>query len=71
MDFFSHFGINLNNFHRSKSSGTMHTCDVRLKFTKWIKMGKNMVGVPKRTIPFYIQWTPSFKTCCNLMAHSC
>jgi hypothetical protein len=33
-------------------------------------LDQSMVGVPKRTISFYIPWTPSFKTCCNLMAYS-
>jgi hypothetical protein len=28
--------------------------------------GQSMVGVPKRTISFCIQWSPSFKIgCCN------
>jgi hypothetical protein len=28
---FSHFEIYLDNFERPKSSGTMHTCDVKLQ----------------------------------------
>jgi len=26
-----HFGIYLDNFHKPKSSGTMHTCDIKLQ----------------------------------------
>jgi hypothetical protein len=34
-------------------------------------MGQSTIGVPKKTISFFIQWTPSLKTLrCNLMAHS-
>jgi hypothetical protein len=30
-NYFSHFGIYLNNCHRPKLIGTKHTCDVKLK----------------------------------------
>ncbi len=34
-------------------------------------MGRNMIGVTKRTVSFYIQWILSLKTCfCNLMIDS-
>ncbi len=29
--YFFHLGIYFNNYHMPKSSGTMHTCDVKLK----------------------------------------
>jgi hypothetical protein len=33
-------------------------------------LGQIIVGVPKRIVSFYIQWTSSLKTCCNSMAYS-
>jgi len=51
MDFFSDFGINLNNFHRSKSNGIMHICNVRLIFKNYIKMVKIWSGYQKGPSP--------------------
>jgi len=46
------------------------TSNMFINLCQTIVMGQTMVGVLKRTVSFCIKWTPSLKTCYNLMAHS-